>query len=65
MKRKTAVSFFLGVCIFIAAFLVTHLITLMLGEILFAIALVTFGGLSRGFRGKDIPPKTEKVSGSQ
>jgi hypothetical protein len=50
MNKKTAVSLFSGICIVIAILLLAHSITPMLGGILFSLALVVLGGLSRGFR---------------
>ncbi len=50
MKRAAAVTSFVGVCIILALPLLAQILTVMLSGIVFAIALMTFGGLSRGFR---------------
>ena len=52
MNRKTALVSFLGVCIILALLLLTQTITPIVGGLLFAIALVVFGFLSRGFTKK-------------
>jgi hypothetical protein len=41
---------FIVTCIILAILLLTHLITPLASGILFALALVIFGGLSKGFR---------------
>ena len=51
MKRKVAIVFFLIVCVILAILLLTQTITIMVSSIIFAIALVLFGSISRGFRG--------------
>ena len=53
MKRKTAALAFLVVCLAIAALLLTGVITTITSGIIIAIALVVFGGLSKGFS-KDV-----------
>lgn len=60
MKRKTAVAFFLGVCMILAFLLLSKIITSTISGLIFAVALVLFGGLSRGFRGKETASKTNK-----
>lgn len=52
MKSKTASFVFLGVCVILAALLLTKTITPMLSGTVFAIALVLLGGFSGGFRKK-------------
>ena len=49
MKRRFALSLFLVTCILLAFLLWMKLVTPLVGGALFAIALVAFGGLSRGF----------------
>jgi hypothetical protein len=51
MSRNLALGLFLGTCIALAILLLNQSITPLVGGSLFAIALVLFGGLSRGFRG--------------
>jgi hypothetical protein len=41
---------FLATCIVLAILLITRLITPLVNGLIFAIALILFGGLSRGFR---------------
>ena len=50
MRRSRAGSAFLGVCILLAVLLLTRIIRPVAAGLIFAIALVTFGLLSRGFR---------------
>jgi len=50
MNRRTAGLLFLGVCIILAALLLTQRITPVASAAVFAVALVLFGLLSRGFR---------------
>jgi len=50
MNKKTAGVLFLGVCATLAILLLTTTMTFLVGGCLFAIALVVFGSLSRGFR---------------
>lgn len=52
MKGKTASFIFLGVCVILAALLLTKTITPIQSGTVFAIALVLLGGISRGFRKK-------------
>jgi hypothetical protein len=52
MNAKPAVAIFLGICLVLAALLLTHLITPVVSSAIFAIALVLFGSLARGFRKK-------------
>lgn len=49
-RRKLAVFLFLSTCIILAVLLLTHLISSFVSASIFAIALVVFGGLSKGFR---------------
>jgi len=50
MNRKLALGLFLATCFILAILLSTHAISIMASSIIFAVALVVFGGLSRGFR---------------
>ncbi len=50
MTRNLALSLFLGTCILLAILLITRVITPLVSGIIFAAALVLFGGLSGGFR---------------
>jgi hypothetical protein len=50
MDRKLALGLFLAACIILAILLITRLITPLVSGMIFAVALVLFGGLSRGFR---------------
>ena len=50
MRRKEAGLAFLGVCVVLAILLVAKRITPVVSGGIFAIALVSFGLLSRGFR---------------
>jgi hypothetical protein len=50
MKGKAAGFLFLGVCIILAVLLLAHIIAPIASGIIFAVALVVLGGLSRGFR---------------
>ena len=50
MSRKTAAFSFLGICVVLAILLLIKAITPLVSGIIFAIALVLFGLLSRGFR---------------
>jgi len=52
MKRNTAILLFLASCIIIAVLLITRLITPIVGGTLFAVVLILFGLLSRGFTKK-------------
>lgn len=52
MKSKTAGFIFLGVCVILAALLLSKTITPMQSGTVFAIALVLLGGFSGGFRKK-------------
>ena len=53
MNRKLASFLLLSTCIILAVLLLTHLMSSFVSAIIFAIALVVFGGLSRGFRKND------------
>jgi hypothetical protein len=50
MNGTMARMFFLGVCIIIAILLLTHVVTIIVGGIIFAVALAVLGGCSKGFR---------------
>jgi hypothetical protein len=50
MNRKSASLIFLGVCIILAILLLTHSVSSTTSGIIFAIALVLFGVISKGFR---------------
>lgn len=50
MRKRTAGLAFLGVCVVLAILLIADVITPVLSGGVFAIALVSFGLLSRGFR---------------
>ena len=50
MNRKYAGMLFLGVCLVLAVLLLTGTIAPLTSGIIFAIALILFGGLSKGFQ---------------
>jgi len=50
MKRKYALSMYLLVCIILAILLLTKTIGTLTSGIIFAIALMVFGGASKGFK---------------
>ncbi len=50
MKGKVAGFLFLGICIILAALLLTNTITPLVSGCVFAVALATLGGLSGGFK---------------
>jgi len=52
MNKKMAGLIFLGVCVVLAALLAAKVITPILSGSIFAVALVGFGILSRGFTKK-------------
>ncbi len=52
MSRNLALGLYLGACVVLAVLLLTGSITTIVGGIIFAVALVVFGGLSNGFRRK-------------
>lgn len=60
MRRKIAVASYLAVCVILAVLLLTKTITTVLSGLVFAIALVLFGGLLRGFRGDEASSKPHK-----
>jgi hypothetical protein len=60
MKRTIAVTFFLGVCLILALLLLTKTVTPIVSGLIFAFALVIFGGSSRGFRGTKATSKANK-----
>jgi hypothetical protein len=49
MNKKTAGLIFAGICLIIAALLLTDTIGPITGAITFAISLALLGGLSKGF----------------
>jgi hypothetical protein len=49
MRRRTAGLLFLGICGALAILLLTGMLTPLGGGCLFAVALVVFGAMSRGF----------------
>jgi hypothetical protein len=53
MRRRYAIILFLAVCLILAILLLTRISTPMISSIIFAIALIVFGILSKGFRRKD------------
>jgi hypothetical protein len=50
MSRNTAVILFFGTCVLMAILVLLNIISSMVGVIIFAVALVSFGLLSRGFK---------------
>ncbi len=52
MKSKPAAFSFLAICLVLAFLLLTGIISFETSGIVFALALVVFGVLSRGFRNK-------------
>ncbi len=50
MRGKPAGLVFLGICLILAALLLTKAITPLVSGSVFAAALVILGGMSRGFR---------------
>ena len=50
MNKKTASFIFVGICIIIAALLLTQVVSPIVGTLIFAVTLVFFGGLSKGFK---------------
>ena len=50
MKRKHVLISFLSVCLALAVLLLTTIISFIVGAIIFAISLVVFGSLSKGFK---------------
>ena len=50
MNGKKARIFFVGACLIVAILMLTQVVTLIVGGIIFAVALAVFGGLSNGFR---------------
>jgi membrane glycosyltransferase len=50
MDRKLALGLFLATCIILAILLIMQIIGPVVSSLIFAVALVLFGGLSRGFR---------------
>ena len=50
MKGKSAGFIFLGVCLVLSVLLLTQTVTPIISGGIFAVCLVIFGGLSRGFR---------------
>lgn len=52
MSRKVALALFLATSLVLAALLLGGAITPIVSGSVFAVALVLFGGLSKGFRGR-------------
>ena len=50
MNRITAALSFLGICLILAALLLFHIITSTISGVIFALALILFGSVSKGFR---------------
>jgi hypothetical protein len=50
MTKKTAVFLFMGICVVLAILLLSGSISGLLSGGIFAVALLIFGVLSRGFR---------------
>ena len=50
MNGKKARLCFLATCIILAILMLTRVLTNITGGAIFAVALATFGGLSKGFR---------------
>jgi hypothetical protein len=50
MSRNLAVLLFFGTCVILGTLVLFNIISSMVGAIVFAIALVAFGLLSRGFK---------------
>ena len=61
MNKKIASVSFLSICLILAVFLLTKIITSTLSGIVFAIAVVLFGSLSKGFRTEKVMPKIKDV----
>jgi hypothetical protein len=53
MSRNLALGLFLTTCLVLAVLLITHTIKPLVSGSIFAVALVLFGGLSRGFKGRE------------
>ncbi len=62
MNRKQAGFSFLIVCVILAVLLLTQTISPFVNGIIFAAALVVFGGLSKGFRNDNDPSKASMKS---
>lgn len=50
MSRNAVVLLFFGTCVVLGILVLLNIIPSMIGAIIFAIALITFGLLSRGFK---------------
>jgi hypothetical protein len=50
MSRNKAVLLFFGTCVILGILVLLNILPSMIGAIIFAVALVTFGLLSRGFK---------------
>ena len=50
MEGKVAVILLVNICVILAVLLLLHAITPLVSGVVFAIVLVTLGGLSKGFR---------------
>jgi len=49
MNRKTAAFLFLGVCLILALLLLTKTISPIISGFIFAVVLILFGSVSKGF----------------
>lgn len=58
MNKKTAGWSFLGVCLVLAALLMTKVISIPISGAIFAIALVVFGLMSGGLKREDSHNRT-------
>lgn len=59
MNKKSASLVFLAVCLMLAILLLTKTITPMVSGSVFAVALVTLGLMSRGFRNDERKKPTQ------
>jgi len=50
MNRNTAVLLFFGTCVILGILVLLNILPSLAGAIIFAVALVAFGLLSRGFK---------------
>jgi hypothetical protein len=50
MDSKLALGLFLATCVVLAILLIMQIISPIISSAIFAVALILFGGLSRGFR---------------
>lgn len=61
MNRKTASMIFLGICVVLAVLLLLDVITPIVSGSIFAVALVIFGSISRGFTKSDKKDRSEET----